>query len=721
MTDTTTPWHQRALRWGQTNLTEIDPERYDSAFWRERWRRTGIDGVIINAGGIVAYYPSELPQHRATGLGDRDLYGDIVRDAREEGLVVVARMDSNRADQAFFDEHPDWFTRDINGEPYMAGPNYVSCINSPYYTEFLPSVFSEIIERSAPDGFADNSWAGLRASNICYCGYCSAGFHAVAGADLPREHNWDDPAYREWVRWNDARRTEVWESNSQATSAAGGPDCVWVGMISGDQTHQTDAFINLHAIARESRIFFVDHQRRNARDGFAHNAEVGKRLHGLLGWDKLLPESMAMYSAGLGFFRATSMPEAEARVWAASGFAGGIQPWWHHISAVHEDLRQYATPEPIFAFHKRGEPYLVNRTPVAQVAVVWSEQNTYFHGRSDADNVATNPYRGVTNALSRARIPYLPVHLDDLAELDESVLAVVLPDVAVMTDDEAQSIRDLVARGVSVLATGETSLKDRDGIRRQDFALADVLGVHATGDWSGSDQPLPPGHENWERHNYLRLDRSPANLSDSGLSASDVEQVFAGLEQTGLISFGGRLERVRAVEGAVLLTHVESFPFYPPEFAWLPSTPTDVPGLVARTTESGARVAYLPGDLDRIAGREARPDHLRLIGNLVRWQLGEAEVLRVSGAGQIDCSLYQQEGRLVLHMVSTASPSSIPGTLDELVPIGPFEVEIAHPSLNSDVTVRALVSDSQLEATVENGRLRVTVPSIADHEVLVVA
>jgi len=58
------PWYQRTLRWGQTNIREIDPTRYDIAWWREHWKRTHTQGVIVNAGGIVAYYPSRTLLHR---------------------------------------------------------------------------------------------------------------------------------------------------------------------------------------------------------------------------------------------------------------------------------------------------------------------------------------------------------------------------------------------------------------------------------------------------------------------------------------------------------------------------------------------------------------------------------------------------------------------------------------------------------------------------------
>src|SRR5436309_3369216 len=131
--DTSEPWYRRTRRWGQTNITEKDPIRYDIPWWRDFWKRTQVQGVIINAGGIVAYYPSKFPlQHRAEFLGDRDLYGELAKAAHDDGLVVVARMDSNRTTEDFFKAHPDWFTRNSSGQPYRAEDKYVTCVNSPY-------------------------------------------------------------------------------------------------------------------------------------------------------------------------------------------------------------------------------------------------------------------------------------------------------------------------------------------------------------------------------------------------------------------------------------------------------------------------------------------------------------------------------------------------------------------------------------------------------------
>ena len=154
---------------GQTNITEIDPAGYDIGWWRQQWRRTRIQGVIINAGGIFAYYPSKYPLHyRPAALGDRDLFGELAAAAREDGLVVFARMDSNRTHEDFFRAHPEWFAVDAAGEPYRAGELYVTCVNSPYYDEYLPAILREIIDRSHPEGFTDNSWSGLDRNSICF-------------------------------------------------------------------------------------------------------------------------------------------------------------------------------------------------------------------------------------------------------------------------------------------------------------------------------------------------------------------------------------------------------------------------------------------------------------------------------------------------------------------------------------------------------------------------
>jgi hypothetical protein len=713
------PWYLRTYRWGQTNITEKDPEQYDIPWWREYWKRTEVQGVIINAGGIVAYYPSKFPlHHRAEFLNGRDLYGELAKAAHDDGLVVMARMDSNRTAEDFYRAHPDWFARNANGEPYRAADKYVACINSPYYEEYLPGVLREIIERSHPEGVTDNSWAGMGRANICYCDNCERKFRAKAGQPVPRRADWGDPVYRQWIMWNYERRTELWDLNNRVTQGAGGPDCIWSGMNSGSVSSQANSFRDLQEICRRAHILMLDHQRRDNATGFQQNGDTGKRVHSLMGWDRLAPESMAMYENGRTNFRFASKPAAEARIWMIAGIAGGIQPWWHHVGAYHDDRRMYRTAEPVMKWHKTHETYLVNRKPVAGVGLVWSQRNTDFYGRDNAVDLVDAPYDGFMQALIRARIPYLPVHVDDIDSAAFSVL--VLPNVGGLSDAQCAAIRRFVARGGSLIATGESSLYNEWGDPRPDFALADVLHVHL------KTKPV------WQRapaasvHTYLRLHPEfrarvygPQTGNEPRVTA-DRHPVLQGFDETDLIPFGGTLQSLEVDQGAnVPLTFVPAFPTLPPETSWMREPDTTIPGLVVN--ESKGRVAYLAADLDRRYMRDLLPDHGNLLANLVRWANREPIPLRVRGAGLVDCHVYQQENRLILHLVNLTNSGTWRAPIDDLIPIGPLQVAVKLPPEVRGRSARLTVSSGTVPVKTNQGWAEFAVKSILDHEMVVIS
>ncbi len=729
MSSDQTPWYRRVYRWGQTNLTEIDPTRYDASWWREHWRRTRVEGVIVNAGGIVAYYPSKYPLHyRAAALGDRDLYGEIVAAAREHGLAVLARMDSNRANSAFYFEHPDWFTVDAEGRPYRAEDRYIACVNSAYHDEFLLDVLREIVERSHPDGITDNSWSGLERTRICHCLNCARAFRDATGLTIPRASDWTDVNYRQWIAWNYARRVEIWELNNRVTRDAGGPDCLWIGMNSGDLVAQSTRLRDYKALCERTEIIMLDSQARPASGGFQSNAEMGKLIHGLLGWERLIPESMAMYQAGRPTFRLASKPEPEARMWVLEGFAGTIQPWWHHIGAYHDDRRQYRTAEPLFRWHETNAQYLINRRPVASVGIVWTQQNVDFYGRDSAEERVVLPRLGIREALVRARIPTVPVHADHIDRDGGDLAALVLPNLGALSDAQCAAIRRLVDRGGGLVASGETSYYDEWGEPRTEPGLADLFGVDATGVHHGSSGPADPSWETWAQHSYLRLTpERRADMYGPGTPAEPLAEdarhpVLAGFEHTDLLPFGGRLEIVRAHSAtSVPLTFVPPFPIYPPETSWMRQPTSALPALVLNEPSHRGRVAYLAADLDRCFGRDYLPDHAVLLANLVRWAARDRIPLSVDGPGLIDCHLYKQTGRLILHLVNLTSPGTWRPPLHELVPIGPVRVRVLLGESAAGRTAQLLVANGTAAAlSVEAGWAYFEVPTILDHEVVVV-
>lgn len=721
------PWYQSITRWGQVNITERDPLLYDINWWRGYWKRTNTKGIVVNAGGIVAYYPTKIPlHHKAEYLQGGDLFGDLCRAAHEDGLAVFARMDSNRAHKDFYQAHPDWFSMDITGNPYRAADLYVSCINSPYYSEYIPSILTEIAEMYHPEGFTDNSWSGLGRESICYCEYCRKSFKDTTGHDIPLAQDWDDRVYKNWIRWNYDRRLEIWDLNNRTTKAAGGANCIWSGMNSGSISDQSKSFRDFKAIAKKADIIMLDDQARSETGGFQHNGEAGKLIHGILGWDKLIPESMAQYQAHKPWFRMASKPEPEARMWMIEGLAGGLQLWWHMVGAYHDDRRMYHNPEAIFHWQMVNESFLINRQPVATIGVVWSQENMDFYGRDNTEERVELPWHGMTKALIRARIPYLPVHADHIDRDAAGLSLLILPDLAVMSDDQVSAVKRFVSRGGSLVATGNTSLLDQWGEPRPDFALGDLFGAHLAQPRNLFIKEQAEKLAGESYHTYLRLTPELRDQVDGPYKGTEPpvkskrHPVLDGFGETDILPFGGLLEPLRLDPGtAVLLTFIPQFPVYPPESAWMRIPKTDIPGLLVREHSAGGRVVFIPADLDRQYGRSNLPDHANLLRNIIQWTAKDIPV-SVEGSGLVDTHLYRQAGRLILHLVNLTNENTWQQPLDELVPIGPLKVKLKLPPGLAGHYLRRLVAGGVIPSTVSNGWCHFEIRSILDHEVIVI-
>lgn len=89
----------------------------------------------------------------------------------------------------------------------------------------------------------------------------------------------------------------------------------------------------------------------------------------------------------------------------------------------------YHTAEPILKWHKANQQYLHNRRPLATVGMVWAQRNADFYGRNHPEELVDQPWRGFSQALVRARIPWLPVHVDHI-EREAPGLSVLIDHIA---------------------------------------------------------------------------------------------------------------------------------------------------------------------------------------------------------------------------------------------------------------------------------------------------
>jgi hypothetical protein len=197
--------------------------------------------------------------------------------------------------------------------------------------------------------------------------------------------------------------------------------------------------------------------------------------------------------------------------------------------------------------------------------------------------------------------------------------------------------------------------------------------------------------------------------------------VLKGFDETDILPFGGSLAAIDVSASArVLLTFVPPRPAFPPEAVWSRQTTTDLAGLVVSERAGGGRVAYLAADLDRRYARDNISDAGNLLANLVRWAAMDDIPLAVEGPGLLDCHLYRQPGRVVLHVVNLTNEGTWRGPIDELIPVGPVRLAVRLPEQMRARRVRLLVSDKTVNLGNDDRWARFELGSITDHEVAVI-
>lgn len=651
-----------------------------------------------------------IPARSACNTGQKDLAkkissANLPPQPGKPGCLLSHEWISTGQRGDFYKVHPDWFAVDASGKPYMAGDRYSSCVNSAYYKEFIPEVLKEIITRYHPDGFADNNWKGIKRSLICYCDNCKRKFLQYSGHALPEKEDWDSPVYKTWINWSYACRMENWDLFNRITRKYGGEECLWLGMLNANPLNASFNFCDLYEIGKRSQLVLCDHQSRDSINGFEQNSINGDLLHDVAGWEQIIPESMSSHVRGARTFRRTSNPLPETQMWMYSGMAGGISPWYHIVGAVQEDRRLFKPAIAAMQWHEKNEEYLYNRMPVANVGLVWSRENIDFYGRDCAQVNVGLPWRGFTHALTRARIPFLPLNANHIPQTQKDFKVLILPELAVMTGRQIQLLHSFVESGGSLILTGASGTLDEWGVRREHFPLSSIAGIRHFGTAEGAPRIVRENWEHYEAHNYLRIGQHENPL-------------FSRLEETDILPFGGELQNVEPVNFMqTAATYIPEFPIVPPELSWMRQPVTDKPAILAGTHPSGGRIAYFACDIDRCYGVSQLPDHGDLLANAVRWTCFEDVPVKISGPSYLCCKLYRQEGRMILHILNLSGANGFPDYLEENFPVGPLHVAVNTGSLA--VKKAALrVAETQIPVHVRDGWASLVLDKITDHEMI---
>lgn len=189
-------WMSNDLRLIQCNLREIDAGM-DVDRLIQNIKEFHANALMVGAGGISAFYPTQLPfQHKNPYLRS-DVLGELTEKCHQNGIRIIARFDFSKAHESFEKDHPDWFYRSLKGETVSFNGMVHTCVNGEYQQKFSLEMIREVLEKYPVDGIFFNMF-GYQTRDysetyhgICQCKNCQKAFLAFCGKELPVRE--DDP------------------------------------------------------------------------------------------------------------------------------------------------------------------------------------------------------------------------------------------------------------------------------------------------------------------------------------------------------------------------------------------------------------------------------------------------------------------------------------------------------------------------------------------------
>ena len=636
--------------------------------------------------GILAFYPSEVKFHRhGRFLNDRDFFGECVAAAKKRGMRVVARMspDLNWGDA--LEAHPEWAMRNKDGSVQFSGEEprlFKTCMFSSYMDDYVPAIMREVNSLYDVDCFYTNGWPPLGSLPECHCSICSK---------LPSA---DTVGY--WRAFND-RVFELWIKYDSIAKEKK-PDSFFFANLGGN----VHAGPNLHRLGSIAAWFQGDNQGRTNEDPPVWGCTLQGRVSNAVMDGKFAANITAAYSTGIVPWRNASKNAAEAKMWLNETLASGLIPYYHFIGSENgfgEDRRWQTPGADFFRWTAKHDAHFKVRRSIANVGVVMGQSTQLLYpgpATAHSRTYMRETTHGIYETLLAGRFAFDFVHEDRL-ELDRisKYRALLLPNIAMLSDRQCDQIREFARRGGSVMASFETTLYDENLNPRPDFGLADLLGIGRAGEAIGTNGNAY----------YGRIERP--------------HPILEGFTDTNWLPGAQNRVPLKPVPDPIL-TVVPGFVRYPPELAYPPSPHTNEPAVVL--SENGSsRVAYFPGDVERTYWLTGHGDLLRLMHNTIRWITRDERVMSVEGEGFVEIFAWETEPGYAVHLLNYTNPNAHHGWMQSVYPLGPQTVNLKLPPGLRVKSVELLSAEQSVPFRMEDRVLRFTIPRVGDYEVAAVS
>jgi hypothetical protein len=665
----TFPWREI-----QTNLREIDMLDIRADQVVADLQRFNATLLMINAAGIIASYPTELPFHFQSPFLTGDSLAQIIEACHAAGIRVVARTDFSKVRTPIYEAHPEWVYRTAGGEIANYNGDVATCLNGDYQQEYALRIIEECLNKLDFDGIFFNM-GGYQTRDysgnyygICHCKNCHQRFDEMFHLALPTAENMDDPTYRKYLRFKRVTQFAHKEKVYHFIRSQ------WPHIAIASHREFRQGFLRQESNTAIERP--LPHWQYNASDNTK--------------WVTSSFPEMVSSNTTVDFidfpYRHVAVSPHQQALRLVQSLANGGALDYYLIGRLdnHEDRTGFAPIQEIFAYHAANEHLYQGLVSQAKIAVL--------HG--PLGNV--NEFRGWFRFLVEHHFCFDTMMEEVTLEMPwEKYRAIILPDFQAVSDALAARLDAFVETGGVLIASGRSAFRDEDWEPRDRPALRS-LGIRQVNRERNGDETLSC---------YF-------NLADKGSFPRMVESDLVYL-------LGPYVDAAYSPAAERHLSMVLSHAFGPPERCYYTET-SDDPGYVVHPYGKGKAI-YLPWLPGALFHRQGYPNTSDFVADLVEHVAGLVPV-RSNLSPMVEVTHFRSsgdngKGRFdLVHLVNTSGHFGV----SFFAPVPMHDLEITFPYGQQPARVLGLVSKRELPHQWADGQLTVQVPRLGAFEAVAV-
>ena len=437
--DTISWWKINNLRVIQTNLPayeaglNVDSLVSDLQYF-------SANTLLINAGGIMAFYPTKLEFHYTNPYMKENMLSDVITKCHAAGIRVMVRFDLSRAHKSIFEKHPEWFYLSPQGERIINDDMYAVSINGPYEQEYLFKIVEEVIDLYPIDGLfinmpgyqTRNAYVG-RYHGIDQNEFEKKRFAAFSdGLKLPVKEDQQDPVFLKYEEFKKITADEIMQRLHKLVKSKSKQIAICT---------YSDKYVDI--IRHESQTNSLPYWPYNASDNVSNtrNSYPGH----------IVSNASIQQISFQSRYNAIEPEEITIRLYENIANGSGLDISLMGDFQDYEDERNYDAIKNIYAHHKKFEPYFGKYSSLAQVAVI--APGAWPGGE------AAQEYRGIQLMLKESHIQYDIIENSQIGNLKNTLRkyrVIILPEITRLDKKSIQVLSEVMFEGTNLIATNRS-------------------------------------------------------------------------------------------------------------------------------------------------------------------------------------------------------------------------------------------------------------------------